>query len=301
MQGNPVQKRTQNAFLLGMLIMLVVSVIIGAVVYFVLIKPEMEEETKTTKKEEQEQVEGKLVDVYILNQDVKSGDNINFGMVDTVKIEETMVAEDYMGTHQTAMLDTYKSKIDLKAGTILTESMLYEGEKTSDSLRMVELNMITPTTRLVIGEYIDVRLTMPTGQDYIVLSKKRIMSINELTIGLYLTEEEILTVNSAIVECYMTNDATNLYITKYVEPGVQATAIPTYPVNAAVLTLIDENPNIIQTIKDTIKARYSVQQRNYVDAQLSQYAQDQLSNVSQKVSEQKEKSREQYLESIGGR
>lgn len=308
MQGNPVQKRTQNAFLLGMLIMLVVAVIIGAVLYFFVLKPEKKtEETKEKEETEQtsEEKEEKTITVYQLNCAVESGESITYDKVDTVKVKIPNDPRDYQGVSLTTITDknetiNAKSKLDLKEGTILAKSMIYTDEGTTDSLRYVEYNMLTPQSTLKVGEYIDIRMTMPIGQDYIVLSKKRIEKIDGLTIGLYLKEDEIITATSAIIETYMSKEAINLYITKYVEPGIQDAAVPTYPVNAAALELIANNPNILDTIKAEIQARYNVQQRNYIDAQLSLYAGEQLNNVSGKIQEQKQKSREQYLQNIGG-
>ena len=47
-------------------------------------------------------------------------------------------------------------------------------EKTTDDLRKVEYNMLVLPTQLETGEYVDVRLALPSGQDYIVVSKKQV-------------------------------------------------------------------------------------------------------------------------------
>ncbi len=66
------------------------------------------------------------------------------------------------------------AKVDLKANTILTTSVIAKSDEIStDSLRYVEYNMITIPVTLNIGDYIDIRLRLPNGQDLIVVSKKR--------------------------------------------------------------------------------------------------------------------------------
>ena len=75
---------------------------------------------------------------------------------------------------------------------------------------------------------------MVTLNDYrdinevLFLMKKKVYIEEEL---IELSEDEILAMSCAIVEAYRINGS-KLYATKYVEPGMQDAAIPTYPINA---------------------------------------------------------------------
>ena len=71
-----------------------------------------------------------------------------------------------------------------------------------------------------------------------------------------LKEEEILMMSCAIVESYQMNGA-KLYATKYVEPGIQEAAIPTYIPNDETITLIHNDPNIVQEAKNELITRYN--------------------------------------------
>ena len=66
MAKNPMQRKAQNSFLLGMLITLLITGIIIAVLVIQL--------TKITK--EQNEAKANLKQVYVLSQDINSGDTV---------------------------------------------------------------------------------------------------------------------------------------------------------------------------------------------------------------------------------
>ena len=112
-------------------------------------------------------------------------------------------------------------KINVSQKTTLTDEMLVAiDEAPSDDMRLEEFSMITLPSDLLDGDYIDVRIMFPTGVDYSVLIGKKVESYTDNTIFLKLTEDEILTMGSAIVEAYM-YEGTKLYATKYVDPSNQ--------------------------------------------------------------------------------
>ena len=114
-----------------------------------------------------------------------------------------------------------KLKINVSEKTTLTDEMLVAiDEQPSDDLRLEEFSMITLPSDLLDGDYVDVRIMFPTGVDYSVLIGKKVESYTDNTIFLKLTEDEILTMGSAIVEAYMYEGA-KLYATKYVDPSNQ--------------------------------------------------------------------------------
>ena len=119
-------------------------------------------------------------------------------------------------------------------------------EKTTDDLRKVEYNVLTLPSQLQTGEYIDVRLALPSGQDYIVVSKKQV-EIPQVsgvdvadTIWLKLTEDEIITMNNAIVDSARALGSV-LKVTIYTEAGTQEAATPTYVPSKEVAELIRNN------------------------------------------------------------
>ena len=292
MATNPMQRRSRNSFLLGMLVMLLIAgIIIGGLVYLLI----------NEKKANQEQ-EQSLVDVYVLSRDVKSGTEISNADVITNVAD---IALRPSSAIDLADLNSVVAKIDLKAGTILTKEMLTTVDDTVyNDLRVQEFNMFSLPIKLNVDDYIDVRLTLPNGLEYVVLSKKRVLDIIENTIWLKVSEEEMLTISNAIVETYKMTGA-KLSINSYVEPGMQEAATPTYVVSQEVYNLIQSEPNIVDTAKRALTAKYNANslsnQRQNINSALNDYAEQAQSNLEQKVQEETEarkQLREKYLEQL---
>jgi len=137
-----------------------------------------------------------------------------------------------------------RAKIELKKGTAITTEMVYEDTPAPPDLRNRELQVVLLPSSLAQGDIIDVRIQFPTGQDYILLSKKKVERLNASTLWITMTEEEILSLSSAIVDAYL--HKASIYALTYVEPQFQTAAIPTYPANQEVLKLLESDPNIVR-------------------------------------------------------
>ena len=145
---------------------------------------------------------------------------------------------------------TMVMKINVPKGTIITKDMMYEsGKGLKDSERIQEFNMIRLPSQLKNGDFIDVRFSLPNGQDFVVLSKKKVIGTNATTVWLQLDELELNLMNNAIVESYKATGS-RLYAIEYIEPGMQKDAVPTYVASSDVLNLINRNPNIISKARE---------------------------------------------------
>ena len=297
---NPMQKKARNSFILGILITVVIMGLIVALLLVQLMKM----------KDEETEREARLVSVYALNTSVKSGDTIDITMLTKVTTDSSAAPTDAVGLG--TLTENTIAKIDLSAGTIITQSMITESdEPLTNDLRVQEYNMIKLATQITSDDYIDIRLRMPSGLDYIVVSKKRveipqidgIESLN--TIWVKLTEEETLTMSNAIVEAYKMEGAV-LYTTKYVEPGTQEKATPTYVPSAETVNLITQNPNVVDEAKQAIYQRYNnyTSIRNNINAETSRVDTDEAyDNVKSGVTEEVTSAQEQrqsYLDALAG-
>ena len=281
---NPMQRRARNSFFIGFL----VSLIIMAVVVLFLLR-----EIKSLN-EAKEALETAQTEVYVAAEDLTSGESITmeecFEMQTvrtTVDTEEILSSDDFEFLDEEGFpeprynddgVQIYKNlkvKVDIPAGTIVTKDMVYEeGNETTDTQRIQEYNMIALPSNLKNGDHIDIRLTLPTGQDYIVLAKKEVIGTTATGLWLKLDEAEILTMNNAIVESY-TIPGSKIYAIQYTEAGMQKASETTYMVSAAVLDMINNNPNITQVARDAIWARYNGPIRvNYFDTTLATYVQE---------------------------
>ncbi len=306
MPSNPMQRKVRNSFFLGILVMLIITIIIGGLVFVTILKPKMDKEKGET-----------IAYVYRLKAgvNISSGEEIIPSMVESVEIPVTTNLTDFIlakRQDQTGkivdigFMSGYTSKVDLKEGTILTKSMLNEGEnEISNSLRYVEYNMITMPTTLDVGSFIDIRLRLPNGQDLIVVSKKEIANVYGQTIGLNLTEDEILILNSAIVERYIIT-ASELYMTTYVEPGTQTAAKYTYMPTSEVIALMNMDENIVAEARAALASLYAKQGVTEIRGQINtirnQYGEAE-SNIEAGIQAQIEaaqKARKDYLSGLEG-
>ena len=294
MVANPMQRKARNSFLLGMMITLIVCAIIGVAVCFLLSGQEKD-------KEEQE---GILTYAYRLKKSVKSGEEITFDKVESVLVTEKAVPDGAFASKiktknskgketwvDSAFPSGYKSKLDLSAGTILANNLVYEGEELTNDTRYIEYNMLVLPTTIMVGDYIDVRLTLPNGQDLIVISKKEVKSLLGDTVGLELTEGEILMMESAIVEAYIMT-ASKLYAIQYVEPGMQEAASNTYTPTEAVQGLIERNPNITTEARTGLQSRFNADIRIWANADKNAYATTSQANLEAGIQEEIENARE---------
>lgn len=292
MPSNPIQRKTRNAFLLGMLIMLLVAAAVIAVLYFTIFSDVLVGTTST----------GKAAYAYKLTSEIKSGEEIIASKIEIVKVAANDLPSDYIAGNRS--LSSYKSKIDLQAGTILSESLLYEDEELKDSTRLVEYNMLTLPSNLSVGDYVDVRFTIPSGQNYIVLSKKQVKNIQGTTITLYLTEDEILMMSGAIIESYIMKSS-NLQVIQYVEAGIQEASTPTYAINESIKSLMGSDASkanikdysmINKILNDSLRDSL----RTEIEQELSQYYGYEITNIEEGMEQEKETAMELYLSGLQG-
>ena len=140
---------------------------------------------------------------------------------------------------------------------VLTSTVVKSGTETRSDERLIEYNMVVLPTQLKNGDYIDIRFMLPTSEDYIVLSKKYVEQTTATSVWIKVTEEELLSMNSAIIDAY-TIKGSKIHATMYTNPGIQEAAEPTYPVNDNILNLMNSDSNIINEAKAELVKRWSV-------------------------------------------
>ena len=300
MATNPMQKKARNSFILGVLItFLIMAIVVAFLLYSMLNMKKAEEERQAS-----------LVITYALKTDVKSGDTIDASKLATVATDKSAAPANTVKA--SALTENTIAKIDLTKGTIITDSMITESDSPlTNDLRVQEYNMIKISSQIASEDYIDIRLRMPSGLDYIVISKKKIEipqiegvdSLN--TIWMKLTEDETVSLSNAIVEAYKMKGAM-LYTAKYVEPGTQEKATPTYVPSTETINLITQNPNVVQEAKTAMYNRYQTYRsiRDSINSEVSDVDENQAtsgveSGVAKDISTTTEQ-RKSYLDSLAG-
>lgn len=314
MAMNPMQRRARNSFLIGFLVSLI---IMALVVLFLLYRIKSINEAK-------EALEALQVQVYVATEDLESGavvslENLTLDTVQTrMDTSKVVSIEDFEYTDSngnsiynedgSTVQKEMSVKIDVPAGTIITKDMIAEyGNETTNDQRIQEFNMILLPSQLKNDDYIDIRFQLPTGEDYIVLSKKKVISTTQDAVWMKLSEEEILTVGNAIVEAYAMMGS-KLYAIEYTEPGLQVAATPTYPVSETVLNLINNDPNILEKARNALWARYydqeqSIQRNNKINPAIEQDADARAASVESGNQDEITKvqaAREEYVNLLDG-
>lgn len=356
MATNPMQRKARISFVLGMLVMLVICGVIIALLF-----------VQLTNYQKKEQENKKLsVKVYVLNQDVSSGQIITNDMYTMQTVTKDLVPanaisdmsiitnyslQDKEGNEvytKGGKLSIQKNnreyelkqdndtgnyyievnnnkeyidlntvpliaKVSMKTNTVITKDLLAKGEDSiADDMRKEEYNSFVLPMDLVTGDYIDVRLMLPSGQNFIVVSKKEVEVPNiagvdsTSTIWLNVSEGEILTISSAIVDAYRIEGA-KLYVDKYTEAGMQKAATPTYVVTSETYKLLQSDPNLLQKAKAELLSRYSndssVDLRNNNINRTIQSQDDAETKLVTKMQESiknSQDSRKNYLDSLSG-
>lgn len=312
MAMNPMQRKANNSFLLGIVItLLITGTIIGFLIY------QVSNLNNQIQEEESHRVYG-----YVVTAEIASGTEITS---DKIRGIELNIETDSSTIYSSRTLDSngdtiadptgslfpvgLKAKVNLNPGTVLTTDLTYEEEALTADVRNQEYNVIQITSQLQTGDYIDVRLRTPEGRDLIVVSHKEV-TIPQIAgvdstncIWLQLSEEETLMMSSAIVEAYRMNGA-RLYTTTYVEPGLQEAATTTYVPSAEVEALIRTDPNIVQEAKNALISLFDTNRdlvRQGINSAVNN--EDAEDNVVQKTEEEitsLQEERELYIESLGG-
>lgn len=310
MAVNPMQRRARTSFLLGFIVALI---IMAVVVFFLLSRIKALNDA-------QEALEQLQVKRYVALNNLESGQEVtmddfteetvrtNVDSADVVSIDDFEYYDE--GTGETVPIKKMM-KIQVPAGTIVTKEMLDDvDDPTTNDQRIQEYNMFLLPSQLKAGDYIDIRFQLPSGQDYIVLSKKKVINCTLTGIWLKLSELDLLTLNNAIVEAW-TIKGSKIYCIEYSEAGLQESASITYPVSNETMQLINANPNIVEEAKNELWARYTendqamiIQRNTYITPTLqaednSKNRDSNIYNENKKEADRISEARELYLEELG--
>ena len=363
MATNPMQRKARNSFLLGMFITLIIT---GAIIGFLFIQ--------LKQKYDEEKAEAQSsVSVYVLKQNVSSGQVITQDMLDQKVLPKSLVPsnatsnsefiydfslQDKEGNdiytkvennqvklyielnnkeyevQKEEETDNYYikrsnnnddkeylelnnvpvvAKVTMNSGTVITPELISKSDNiVQNDVRRQEYNTVVLPMDLATGDYIDIRLMLPSGQDYIVVSKKEVevpfvgSADSADTIWVNLAEEEILHMSCAIIDNYQI-PGSKLYATKYTEAGMQTAATVTYPASQQTVALLQSDPNILEKAMNGIRSRYNQTngtslRNDYINALVgAEEEETRKSNIQSNMEESitnANTSRKEYIESL---
>ncbi len=190
---------------------------------------------------------GSRVEVYTVTTSKKAGDEIKAEDIQTMWTYSTLITDQFV-TNPDDIIGRY-FKIAVNPGTTLLKNMVMD-EELIDSMRERDITLNRLTVGLEEGDYIDIRMTMPYGDDYVVLPHKRVYEIHDATIKLYMTELEWNIFQGALIDYYLNAEyGCVMYGDKYIEPGIQQEAVNFYAVPDNIAALLQKNPNIVDKVE----------------------------------------------------
>lgn len=186
---------------------------------------------------------GPDVTCYTVSNGVKAGDLVQASNLEAFSIPSSVDNTQYV--HDVNEITGRVFKVAVNPGTPITTNMTMV-EAIEDDMRDRDIILDRITVGIVEGDYIDIRITMPYGDDYIVLTHKRVYGLGENTVKLYLSEFEWMQYQGAMVDYYLNSQyGCTIYADKYIEPGIQQAAVKYYTVPTNIAALIQKDPNIL--------------------------------------------------------
>jgi len=226
--------------------------------YYMIWKPKMEEmklayETRISVLEAELDRIGPLVNIWTVGDgvtDLYAGREIQMQDLVQRELPESFVTQSLVLNPETIIGKYYR--IGLLPGTPLSMDLVME-DPVDDTVREFDVVASVMPIGLKVGDYIDFRLIYPRGEDYIVLPHKRVEAINDKTIKLKLNETEIHYYQAALIDYFLQSKmGASIYLSKYLEPGMQQPAEAYYAVPENILAIMAADPNLMPKVNAAI-------------------------------------------------
>ena len=217
---------------------------------------------------------GELTTVYEVSTKVYSGKEIKESDLIPVSVPQSTC--DVASITDMSQLVGKFYKVDIMPGTILSSDMLMEEKSETDKIYSREITLTSIPVSTLVGDYIDIRMILPNGEEYVVLSHEQIKRLYDTTITLHVSEEENAILNSVFADLGSYNAYVLVYATKYLEPGKDTDTVAFYPVQHEMENYILYNPNI----KDTTRC-INTNLRDHIDEVLLVFTDSNNQSVAQ--------------------
>ncbi|MDR1523147.1 MAG: SAF domain-containing protein [Endomicrobium sp.] len=186
---------------------------------------------------------GPIVECYTPIATTFAGQEITGTSITKQSIPESFINDSFV-LDSSALIGKY-FKVALVPGTPITSDTVMI-DVIDDTTREVDITTNRWPVGLVVGDYIDIRITYPYGEDFIVVPHLRVMAQAENSLKVYMNETQYHRYLAALVDFYLTTEyGTDVYVSKYIEPGLQIAATPYYAIPANIEAMIIADPNIL--------------------------------------------------------
>ena len=123
-------------------------------------------------------------EVVMLNRDVVQGETIKEDMLTKARVHKSAAPTDQAGYGAVGKI----AKYNIPANIPLINSMFGDNIVSVDE-RIQEVSSVMLPTGLSEGEYIDIKIKMASGLEYVVIPQIKVQKMSGTTVWLYLDEE----------------------------------------------------------------------------------------------------------------
>lgn len=230
---------------------------------------------------------GTLTTVYEVSTKVYSGNPILETELVPVSVPLSTCADSSIQDINQLIGRCYR--VDINPGTILSTDMLMEETDGTKEKYPREITLTSVPVSTVVGDYIDLRILLPNGEEYVIFSHKKIQRMYGTTLTFFFSEEENAILNSALNDYGNYGQYCIIYAMKYLEPGNDTDTVAFYPVTHDVENFIKFNPNIkdpTRCINENLRNHIDEVFLVFTDSMNQSVASSFISNVSSQFSSQ---------------
>lgn len=225
---------------------------------------------------------------YVATTEIKQGDilqdgvNVAANTFSSSAEASTFATQDCLGQ---------EAVVDIPTGSPITTNVV--ATSMEKQLNERECTFINLSANLKKGDFVDIRILFPNGEDPIVVSKVSIQNpvIASNLVYLWLTEDQITNLDSAVVDANL--HGAIIYTTKYIEPEIQPANVVNYQPNAAVISLMQSDPNIVQeaaaalsvSARESLEDRLKAFEKAYPDFELNLKSSDDVDAALKSISD----------------
>ena len=225
---------------------------------------------------------------YVATAEIKQGDilqdgvNVAANTFSSSADASTFATQDCLGQ---------EAVVDIPNGSPITTNVV--AASMEKQLNERECTFINLSANLKKGDFVDIRILFPNGEDPIVVSKVSIQNpvIASNLVYLWLTEDQITNLDSAVVDANL--HGAIIYTTKYIEPEIQPANVVNYQPNAAVINLMQSDPNIVQeaaaalsvSARESLEDRLKAFEKAYPDFELDLKSSDDVDAALKSISD----------------
>ena len=189
--------------------------------------------------------EVETIPIYMTaDENISSGTRLKIAMLKTVDVPKELAENKQFITEDDIQDFIGKEfKLNTDSGTILTKFMFREASQYNQSLYTYDIVPPFIPMDLKEGDFVSIRLRVPTTPGFTVLERKKVERIFEGVITIYVSEPELGLLTSMDDDCAQYGFVgVRWYLLKYTEDNEEQ--IPLYFVRGDHKTSVELNPNI---------------------------------------------------------